>query len=192
MEKLRTWLPIILVVAGFGLIYVGTELSVPLLIHVGLLPIGGGLFLFGWDAIQKRRSSYTGGEQDASQTETYFGLAAVMDGIVLVLLGIAVFVLGVILIVGLGEYVLEKVQERPGSLMVFVSALLIATSITWVLGSQESREGWALVGSLPKRIAGVIFFILGVTLGTLALIEMVSPQGFDQILKLFAGWLGIS
>jgi hypothetical protein len=100
-KKIKTWLPISFFVGGFLLAYGGWKLSLPIMINLGLLPFGVGVVIFGIDAIQKKESSYTDGGEKTSLHYTYHGFAAVMDGLVLSLLGIGI--LGYALIALLGQ-----------------------------------------------------------------------------------------
>jgi hypothetical protein len=70
-DKLKSWLPILLVAGGIALGYGGWKLSIPMLIYLGLLPLGIGVIAFGIDAIRKRASSYTYGDDALGYTYSY-------------------------------------------------------------------------------------------------------------------------
>jgi hypothetical protein len=191
-QKAKTWLPILSIVGGFLLVYGGWKIPVTFLIYLGLLPIGFGIILFGVDAIRKKESSYTSGE-DAYRSYSYRGLAAIMDGVVLVLLGIAVIGYGVVALLGLENSLLDFIKERPGLILIFGGLMLAAYSITLIFGTHEDRRGLALLGSLPGRIFGLVLLFLGLGMLLLGGLEIISPKGFDQLIdsakKLFPAYL---
>jgi hypothetical protein len=180
-KKIRKWLPILLFAGGFLLAYGGWKLSLSWIIYLGFLPIGAAVILFGIDAIQKKESSYTGGGEETSFTYSYRGVAAIMDGLVLVLLGLGIMVFGVIALFGQQDNTLNFLQHRPGAILIFSGLLMAAYSITLILGSQEAKRGWRLLGSLPQRIFGLVLLIFGLGLIFVGGWEIISPTGYDQL-----------
>jgi hypothetical protein len=184
VNKIKTWLPLVLVIGGFLLIYAGWELlSLPILVQLGMLPIGLGVILFGVDAIQKRGSSYMVGGEDVERSETYYGFAAIMDGIVLSMLGLVITVYAGIALLGQGDNALAFIRNHPSPALLFGGALAAAYSFTLILGTHESRRlPWSFLSSLPGRVLGIVLLFL--SLGALFLggLEIISPNGFDQLI----------
>jgi len=182
-DKLKSWLPILLVVSGIALGYGGWKLSIPMLIYLGLLPLGIGILAFGIDAIRKRVSSYSYGDDTLNYTYSYRGLAAVMDGIFLAFVGLVVFMAGVIAVAGWQDKALVYFSEHPGIALAIGGLMLGAYGFTQVFGTQESKSSvFSFFGSVPARIFGVVFLFTGLAMVLLGAFEILSPDGFDQLI----------
>jgi hypothetical protein len=189
MKSLNKWLPILGFALGFLMIYGGAELEVPILIHAGLVPIGGTVMVWGADAIITRRSSYTIGE-DNQREETYRGFAAMADGLVLLIIGFAIISAGVVLLLGFEQAVLGYLQLRPGVALLFGGGLATMYGLTLMLGSQqENQGGLRTLASIPARIFGFILFILGAGGLVLGLLEILLPNTFHNALGMLRGLL---
>jgi hypothetical protein len=183
-EKLTSWLPILLVVGGIALGYGGWKLSIPMLIYLGLLPLGIGVIAFGIDAIRHRVSSYSYGDNTLNYTYSYRGLAAVMDGIFLTFIGLVVFIAGVIALAGWRDKALVYFSEHPGMALVVGGLMLGAYGFTQIFGTPESKSSvFSFLGSVPARIFGVVFLLIGLAMALLGGFEILSPDGFDQLVE---------
>jgi hypothetical protein len=183
-DKLKSWLPILLVVGGIALGYGGWKLSIPMLIYLGLLPLGIGVIAFGIDAIRKRVSSYSYGDDTLNYTYSYRGLAAVMDGIFLVFVGLVVFIAGVIAVAGWQDKALAYLSEHPGIALAVGGLMLGVYGFTRIFGTQESKNSvFSFLGSVPARIFGVVFLLIGLAMVLLGGFEILSPDGFDQFIE---------
>ena len=183
-DKLKSWLPILLVVGGIALGYGGWKLSIPMLIYLGLLPLGIGVIAFGIDAIRKRVSAYSYGDDTLNYTYSYRGLAAVMDGIFLAFVGLVVFIAGVIAVAGWQDKVLVSVSEHPGIALAVGGLMLGAYSFAQIFGTQEAKSSvFSFLGSVPARMFGVVFLLIGLAMVVLGGFEILSPDGFDQLVE---------
>jgi hypothetical protein len=183
-DKLKTWLPILSIVGGFALVYGGWKLPIPMLVNLGLLLIGIGIIIFGIDAIKKRESSYSGGEESITYQYSFRGFSAVMDGILLVFLGLAAFIAGVIALAGWQEKVLAYFGEHPGILLIIGGLMLGAYAITQISGTQESKLSvLSFLGSLPGRVFGLLLLLAGLAMVLFGGFELLSPDGFDRFFE---------
>lgn len=189
MKSQSKWLPILGFALGFLMIYSGAEFAIPILIHTGLVPIGGTVMFWGADAIITRRSSYTIGE-DNQHEETYHGFAAMADGLVLLIIGFAIISAGVVLLLGFEQAVLGYLQLRPGVALLFGGGLAAMYGLTLMLGTQQENQGGLRgLASIPARMFGLILFILGAGLLVLGLLEILLPSAFQNAVGMFRGWL---
>ncbi len=176
MKSINKWLPILAFGLGFLMIYGGSELAIPLLVHASLLPIGLAVIIWGADAIITRRSSYTIGE-DNQREETYTGFAAIADGVVLVAIGFAIISAGAVLLLGFEDVMLGYLQARPGIALMFGGGLAAVYGLTLVLGTQqENRAGLRALASIPGRIFGLILLVAGIGAALIGIAEMLAPD----------------
>ena len=60
--------------------------------------------------------------------------------------------------------------------------MLAAYSISLILGTREDRCGWSLLGSIPGRLFGLVLLVFGLGMLLLGGLEIISPNGFDQVI----------
>ena len=55
---------------------------------------------------------------------------------------------------------------------------------TQIFGTQESKSSvFSFLGSVPARIFGVVFLLIGLAMVLLGGFEILSPDGFDQFIE---------
>ncbi len=189
MKSNSKWLPIFGFSLGFLMIFGGSELDIPVLIHAGLVPIGITVMVWGADAVITRHSSYSVGEDNNNQ-ETYHGFAAMVDGLVLLIVGFIIISIGIVLLLGLEQAVLDYLKARPGVVLLLGGGLAAVYGLTLMLGSQqENQGGLRTLASIPARIFGFIFFIIGAGGLVLGVLEMLLPNAFQTTLGMLRGVL---
>jgi len=183
-RKWRTWLPILLFMAGFGSVYLGWKGEMLALIYVGLLPIGLAVAWWGVEAIRTKTSSYIGGDQDSSISYSYVGLAAAADGVLLVLVGILAAGFGVVGLLGFQEKLLAFINQHPGPAIIAGGVGALAFGSTLALGTTEDRRSfWSVLASLPERLVGGLLLILGLLGVLVGSLELISPRHFQLLLS---------
>ena len=180
---LSTWLSILLFVFGFALGYIGWKISVTPIIFFGLLPIGTAVVMWGIESIRKKYSSYDSSVEGGGSGYyySYTGIAAVMDGITLTLLGAAIFITGFIGLFNLQGALISYMKARPGFAMLFAGIFMISASVTQIFGArEENRMSFQMLMSIPKRIFSILVLFLGITLGLAGCFEILMPMAFDR------------
>ena len=185
MKKYTT---IILFVAGCGLIFLGWKVGSRSLMSLGALPIGVSAFMWGVDAVRTRTSDY-----DSSTTHegyypafSYRGLAAVGDGVSLILWGVLIIAGGLLFLFHLEHSFIHGIKERPGLVLIFSGFLMASSSLTLILGArEENRVSGRMLVSIPRRLFGLLLFLTACGALLSGLYELVNPSGFDSLLASF-------
>jgi hypothetical protein len=146
-------------VAGLSMLIAAVRLEMPVLIGPGLLLFAAGTAAAGVEAIA-RRYLYERSRASA-RTQTYFGPAAVLKGLVLLMLAAGLAVAGVAYLLGREEELLELLLARPGAALLALGAALCAAGAARVLGAREWRGSTAALLSGPERLE-VHHTVLGV------------------------------
>ncbi len=184
-QYLKSYLLIGLMLFFVIFIYIARHVSMPRTVWYILTGIGGIVILFlGIDQIRKRLVYETYGEE--SQTHrTYSGLAAVMNGIGVVVIGLVMISLALILLAGYGEFALKYLKEHPGVALLSGGIFLFSWSVSGIIGPEEEklkRSFWLFITSIPKRILSIILVLVGLILIAGGIIEITSPALFDSII----------
>lgn len=184
MNKRKNIFTVIFAVLGFLAIYAESEygLSIGVLIGLGLLGLSS--TIWGIEKIITRRGTYTTGGQDSSRIEMVRGIAAIMSGLVLLLVGAGLIASSLLGLAGLGNFAIDFLKARPGIGLLFLGALGSAFSFQLMLGSEQSRRGfWAILGSIPGRVFGFFLFLFSAGLLLAGIVEVFLPDTFQQIFE---------
>jgi hypothetical protein len=153
----------------------------------GLLGVGIGLILIGINNIVTRESV----EQDeVGNVSTYRGWSAIFEGILWVVLGIAVFASGVSVLLGQQKSMLDWIIVHPGIGLVGLGLALMAYGSHTLLGAEEERSSaLSLLGSLPGRIFAFFLILIGLALAVVGMVEILFPAIFQNGIIVVQAWL---
>ncbi len=183
-------LEILLVVAGFLLVYAAERYSLTFLVTPGIFLVGVGILVGGAEVLLRREVAFRVGEEQGSPGETFRGAAAVLWGVFFLVLGVGVLVFAAARPLGLEAAVGDFLKERPGAAILVGSLGSLGLGSALSLGSAEERSSlWAVVGSLPRRLFGIVLILLALVGVAVGLLEIVAPATFDRLLEAALGSL---
>lgn len=186
MNKLYSWSLSAIILAGIGIILI----LFSILTHSSFtLNIGGVLFslagmMVGIEAILRRkiilRSPY-----NRRLSETYIGITAVAQGLLVILTGCFLIILILIHYFSEAQNLFHHFIRRPGIPLIFLSSYCILTAIFMSIGSIGDKQGTKLqiiqklitshfLSSFILIVLGLLFFFLGV-------LEIFNPVYFDSL-----------
>jgi hypothetical protein len=173
-----TLVEIILVGLGMLLVWAGFRFDNSLWVNSGVMLVGLGIAAGGVHAMITREIRF---RRRHTSDETYRGCAAILMGAAISLAGGGLMLVGLLLFQGVAEAAWHFVLRRPGFLLLFVGAALLAYGSAFILGPQEhqGQTGWGLALSLPQRLGGVILLGLAVAALAVGLFEFLLPSLFD-------------
>ena len=178
LAKRLSTLELILVIGGMLIMAAGWRLSILLVLNIGLVIVGLGLIVGAAGTIIERRVSLSDSEQ--SQTDTYSGVGAIAWGVVFGLLGAGIVTLGIVRLLGIGGYLTFCIRERPGIGLILGGLLLATFGFPSIAGSHEENGNFlCFLGSVPRRIFGVVIVIVGLVAIALGMIEIAAPDVFN-------------
>jgi hypothetical protein len=175
---------IILLVTLFGGgagIYYGVENQQPLLTGTGFICAGIGLCLNGIGDIIRRE--VTEFKDDYGSSITYSGGSAILLGFFWCIGGVAAISSGIAALLNMQTELLDWVKTRPGALMIPAGLAAASLGGHFLLGAREERSGFLpILGSLPKRIFGLVLLLGGLGLSAAGILEMIAPAVYINLL----------
>lgn len=179
-----SWIQIGLIVLGVLLIVGGDRLDIPALLYGGLALAGLGFIVGGGEAIVTRQYVL---RRRGFTNATYYGLGAILYGIIFVWIGVWVISVAGVLFLDIGQAVFRSFIRRPGFVLVNVACVVLASggiAFTFPAESQSGQgDGWFLnlLATVAHMIPALILLALGLALLGLGVLEIVSPATFDQM-----------
>jgi hypothetical protein len=170
-----------LLVGGVLALGAGSVLGIAILSHAGMGLLGGGILSLGLQAI------LTGSVQFRSRrrrrTASYSGVMARGFGVIFVLVGLGFIGFSILLLAGLDRlftFSLDQFVRGDFGGGIFIVALGIGCCV-WslgnIVGSNEERSSTgALLFSLPGRIFGVLWFLIGIGVILFGAARIFAPQ----------------
>lgn len=181
--KARGWIRVLgLAVIGFVCALLGERMEISLLTTTGFCCLGAVSVWIGIEVMITRRivgpSRY-----DRRASETYIGIAAIAQGIELVLLGVF-FAGGAILAqLDLGAPLFQLLIRRPGVLLLVFGVTCLTAAVTVSVGYLEQKEtsrfAYILDLLTSRLLGGIILVAIGVGAIGLGLLEVFAPDLFD-------------
>ena len=154
-----------------------------------LLNLGGILFsisgiMIGMEAILKRkiilRSRY-----NRRLSETYTGVTAIAQGLILIIIGFFLIGLLVLNYLNSGRSLFLYFVEHPGVPFLFFSLMCFLTAVIAAIGSMEDKQGSKFVIILnlltSRFLTGTILILLGIIFFCLGILEIFNPNYFDSL-----------
>jgi hypothetical protein len=179
-----SWVEIALIGAGVLCLIGGNQLSSPLLSRGGLALIGLGLIVVGGEAMVTRRFALRRRRHDG---QVYRGLSAILYGIVYLWIGLALVTVSLVVFPGTEQVLLQSLAERPGYALLSLSFLLVAASGIELTGRLHARSDaktgrfLSAISTLLHSIPGLLLFLLALAIMALGVLEIVSPDTFDEL-----------
>lgn len=159
------------------------RLSMPVLVHIGLVCFGLGGMAVGWEAIVTRQIKL--GSRRTGSRQTYSGFPAVLQGIQFNLIGLFLIGAAGITYFNSGSEVAQHFIRRPGIPLLVFGLLALLQSLVMFLGYREinTGQGWMVTLNLisSRALPGVILLALGLGLLALGMLEIVAPATFDHL-----------
>jgi len=187
MQKLFLLIFLITIFGGGYAIYLGIENEMSFLAGMGCIVVSIGMCLIGAKNIITRESTESYNEY--SQTATYTGLSAVLGGVFWVFSGLAMFIIGLVVIIGQQANLFDLILSHPGYALFVLGGMALSYGGHLFLGAREDRAtAFAFLGSLPGRVFALIFIILGVGMLALSAASLIMPAVFDSLVANFHTW----
>ena len=184
MQKKFDKSSIILILLGFAAIYLENQFNFKYGILIGVGLFGITAIIWGLEDIINKETDSSLSAQENSAAATLRGIAAAMSGLVLLLIGTAMFISSVLGLIGWGNFALEYIKTRPGILLIFLGALGSAYSIQLILLDPQNNHGfWKILASIPVRLFGVLVLLIGLGLIFSGIFEVFQPDRFQQIFQ---------
>lgn len=155
----------ILVVGILGLssILIGQIFSISILNLIGIILLSDSGILIGVEAIRKQiyleRSHY-----DRRAIEANTGLAAIIQGITIILLGLLLSTIAVLVYFDVGQSIFFYFVRRPGILLVIIGLYFFLTALSVIIGYVEQKQGpkWNMSLELiaSRLLPGIILIVI--------------------------------
>lgn len=170
--------------AGIALIVIGQITSSSELTLLGLFVFSISGILIGLEAI-KRKIFLQPSRYNKKATETYLGAAAILQGVLIILVGIFLCSISVIDYFNLGESVFSYLVRHPGIPLVLFGIYCLATAGTAIIGYFEQKQGpkWNVILELftSRLLPGIILIVIALIAISLGVIEITAPEYFDKL-----------
>lgn len=182
--KPLTILAIAIWLVGLLLLFLGQRLAMSILTYAGFGLMGVVAIMFGLQAIITRQMVQIS-RYNRHANETYVGVAAMAQGLILVMVGLLFIGIAVVAYRNSGRELFLHFVRHPGLVLLVFGLFLLLTAISAVIGTVEEKEGGRfefLMNLLTSRLLpGLILFTLAVLAIALGLLEITSPATFDQL-----------
>jgi hypothetical protein len=182
--KPLTFLAIVVALIGALLLFLGQRLALDILTYAGFSVMGVVAILFGLQAIVTRQMLQTS-RYSRHATETYVGVAAIAQGIILIMMGLLFIGLALAAYLNRGRELFLHFVRHPGLILLIFGLFLLLVAISAIIGTVEEKEGGRfelLLNLLASRLLpGLILLALAAAAIALGLLEITSPQAFDQL-----------
>jgi hypothetical protein len=186
MNKLHFRTSTILISAGLGILLILFSIlyDAPPPLNIGVILFSLAGIMVGIDAILRKkiilRSQY-----HRRLSETYLGIAAVAQGLIVVFTACFLILLIVINYLNEGRNLFQHFVEHPSVPLLFVSAICILSAIFISVGSVEDKQGskFTIVLNLlaSRLLPSIILMLLGIIIFCLGILEIINPQYFDSL-----------
>lgn len=181
----RRWLELGLILASAALIIFGWEQDNFLLVGIGLSVAGIAFILWGLEAVLSKQFTTYDEYADTNiyRTYTYSGLAAVLRGFGSISLGLALIVLGILVILNAGTFVQAFVESYPGLVVSLFAVAGIIMILPEIIGSDQFRKRNIISKSLG-RIVRSLGLLLCVAIAVLGVLYTNDPAIISDIIAL--------
>lgn len=183
MNRLTT-LIIAAAILGISSILVGQIFSISILNFIGIIFLSDAGILIGVEAIQKRiffeKSRY-----NRKETETYMGLAAIIRGILVILLGLFLSTIAILVYFDIGQPVFLYFVRHPGIILIVSGFYFLLTALSTIIGYVEQSQGskWNvfLEQISGRMLPGIILLVIAIITIGLGVYEILAPDYFDSM-----------
>ncbi|NWF90138.1 MAG: hypothetical protein HXY50_11850 [Ignavibacteriaceae bacterium] len=186
MIKNFSWPYIIIILAAIGLslILYSILFDSTLAMSLGVIVFSLAAIMIGFETIINKkiilRSNY-----DRRASNTYVGIAAAVQGLIIIVTAVFLIALVIINLLNQGEKLFHILVQRPGVLLIFLSINCFLTGIIIGAGSLEEKQGSkfnVIINLLMSRLlSSLILSIIGFAILILGMVEILNPEYFDSI-----------
>lgn len=171
-------------IVGIILIIIDHFFSVNILVSIGVICFSlAGMFI-GMEAVVNRKivlqSPY-----NRRLSQTYIGIAAIAQGLLIILLSGFLIMLLLIDYYNAGDTLFKHFFNHPGIPFIVFSVFCFLTVISVGIGSEEEKQGIKFVvilNLITNRILGPsILVIIGLIFLILGILEIINPSYFDTL-----------
>lgn len=174
----------VVAVSGIALIVMGQIFSTSDLTLLGLFVFSISGILIGIEAI-KQKIFLEQSRYNKRYTETYLGFAAVLQGVLIIFVGLFLCSVAVINYLNIGESVFLYLVRHPGIPLVLFGIYCLATAGTAIIGYVEQKQGpkWNVFLELiaSRLLPGIILMVIALIAISLGVIEIATPEYFDKM-----------
>lgn len=171
-------------VSGIAFIVIGQITSSSDLTLLGLFVFSISGILIGLEAI-RRKIFLQPSRYDRRATETYVGAAAILQGVIIILVGIFLCSISVMDYFNLGKSVFSYLVRHPGIPLILLGIYCLATAGTAIIGYVEQKQGpkWNIILELitSRLLPGIILIVIALIAISLGVIEIAAPESFDKL-----------
>jgi uncharacterized membrane protein len=182
--KPLTIVAVVIFLAGALLLFLGQWLSKEVFTYAGFGLMGVVAILFGLQAIITRQMLQVS-RYSRRATETYVGIAAIAQGIILTMVGFLFIGVALVAYLNRGRELFLHFVRHPGLILLIIGLLLLMMAISAIVGTVEEKEGSRFEVALnllaSRLLPGVILIALAAGAIGLGLLEIASPATFDQL-----------
>jgi hypothetical protein len=154
-----------------------------------LLNLGGIFFsisgiMIGVEAILQRKI-IVASPYHRRLSETYIGITAVAQGLIIIIIGFFLIGLLVLNYLTSGRSLFLYFVQHPGVPFLLFSLICFLTAVIAIVGSMEDKQGSKfeiILNLLTSRfLAGTILILLGIIFFCLGILEIIDPSYFDSL-----------
>lgn len=183
-SKFWTGTVISLAVLGILLILYDRFFGSTILLNLGVLLFSVSGIMVGMEAIIRRKiilqSAY-----HRKLSETYIGITAVAQGLIIIIIGCFLIGLLVLNYFNSGRPLFHFFVRHPGVPFLLFSLICFLTAVIAIIGSMEDKQGSMFVIILnlltTRFLAGTILILLGIIFLCLGILEIFNPNYFDSL-----------
>ena len=182
----KYWSKFVIAIAIIGILFMVVDqiFMIPILTYFGIFNFALSGILIGLEGIVKRRiilrSRYS-----RRLSETYIGITAVAQGILIIFLGLFLITISILAYFNSGQSVLHYFIRHPGIPLLIFGFICFLSSTISILGSVEEKQGTkflVILNLLTSRLLpGLILIVIGLAATCLGMIEIFDPKYFDSL-----------
>ena len=180
------WSKFVIAVAIIGILLVIADqiFTIPILKYFGIIVFALSGIMIGLEGIVKRKiilkSIYS-----RRLSETYIGITAVAQGILIIFLGLFLIAISILAYFNSGQSVFHYFIRHPGIPLLIFGFICFLSSTISILGSVEEKQGTkflVILNLLTSRLLpGLILIAIGLAATCLGMIEIFDPKYFDSL-----------
>jgi hypothetical protein len=180
------WTAIIILFALLGIVFVILEsvFHIPQLINPGIILFSISGVMIGIESVIKRKIILPS-SHNKRLSETYLGVAAIAQGLIIIFLGCFLISLVILDYLKFDKSIFIYLVKHPGIALLFFSLMCFLSAIIAFVGSREEKEIDKFVFILNlltiRLLGGLILIAIGILSLFLGIIEISNPEYFDSL-----------
>ncbi|HCB49760.1 MAG: hypothetical protein AMJ56_13165 [Anaerolineae bacterium SG8_19] len=182
--KPLTFLAIVIGLIGVLCLFLGQWLSLDILTYAGFGLMGLVAIVIGLEALITRRLVQVS-RYSRRANETYVGVAAIAQGVIFIIMGLFFIGIAFAAYMNSGRELFLHFIRHPGLALLVFGLFLLMMAISAIAGTVEDKEGGRFEVYLTlltsRLLPGLILLALAAGAFGLGLLEITSPQAFDQM-----------